>query len=71
MDAVGCRSTGGQGNKVKGGRNAPAGCVLQYIATDKKNRKSGRTIAVTGQDHGEVCQESKRFGVQEGCICVI
>ena len=71
MGAVGCRSTGVQGNKVKRGRNTPAGRVLQCITTDKNPRKSGRTVTVTGEDHGEVCQERKRFEVQKGCICLI
>ena len=33
---VGCGSTGRQGNKAKGGRNARAGRVLQCISVDKK-----------------------------------
>ena len=71
MGAVELRRTGVQGNKVKRGRNAPTGRVLQSMSTDTKHRKSRRTVAVTGEDHGEAYQESKRSGMQERCIYLI
>ena len=51
MGVVGCISTGKQANKVKRARNTRAGCVLQYIATNKKCRKSGGAVAVTREDY--------------------